>query len=141
MNKLWDKVGANPWDIEIARAVKRGIDPQKVRTFTIFQWMLHGDFRPLITAIRDNQQIDHTLLNEFVAYMALEGRLTVKRHRGRPRDPEAKIRDMIAAMAYDDAKGAKVNSEDRFKLIADAVGRGDKSVRRAVTARRKSNSK
>src|SRR5262245_24597965 len=135
MNKLWDKVGLAPWDIEIDRAVKRGIDERKARTFTIYRWMWHGDFRPLITGIRDNEDIDHHLLNEFIAYMALEGRLTVTRKRGRPRNPEAAVRNIVAGIAYEQTEGS--SSDERFDRIAGIVGTSHQRVRQAVTAHRK----
>jgi hypothetical protein len=138
MTKLWDTTGANPWDIEIDRAIKRGIDPQKARTFVVFRWMWHGDFRPLITAIRDNQPLDHPLLNLFIAGMALNGRLTVVKKRGRPRSLEAEIRNMIGATAYENNSSTE-KSDELFEWIAKVVGTSHQSVRQALTAHRKSN--
>jgi hypothetical protein len=138
MTKPWDTVGANPWDIEVDRAIERGIDSKKARTFVVFRWMWHGDFRPLLTAIRDNQPLDHPLLNEFIAGMALNGRLTVVKKRGRPRSLEADIRNMIGAAAYE-SNASTQKSGERFEWIGEVMGTSHQSVRRAVTAHRKSN--
>jgi hypothetical protein len=137
MNNLWDTVEAEPWDIEIDHAIKGGCDPHKAHTGVIMYWMWHGDLRPLAWAIRKGHQL-HQGVFDMLAVMAMEGRLKViPGKRGRPKKPEANIRNLIAAMAYEESDG---NSGEVFDHIAEAVGMSHQTVRKAVTAHRKRKS-
>lgn len=137
MTKLWDTVGADPWDIAVAHAVKGGCDRHKARTGVIMYWMWHGDLRPLAAAISQGRQLDQGVL-DLLALMVLEGRLKViPPKRGRPRNPEADIRNLIAAMAYEESDG---NSDKLFEHIPETLGTSPQSVRQAVTTQRKRKS-
>src|SRR5262245_10947950 len=131
--------GHNLWEIEIAFYTnKRGIDPEKARTVTIFRWMLHGDFRPLAWSIDQGHELAPAVLN-LLHNLILEDRLKLKpRKGGRPKNPAKSARNIIAALAYE-AHGGKSN--EAFAEIADAIGMSEQAVRHAVTAWRKSNNK
>ncbi len=129
------------WDDEIALHIKRGIDPEKARIFTIMRWMYHGDFRPLAEAIRDGQVLDDAILG-LLAQLIDEGRLKLahaKRHR--PKSPMAQARRIAAATLYQDALSAGYSSGEAFEKLAAALGMSEQNIRQAVTALRKSKAK
>ena len=141
--------GQNLWDIEWAYNVEhRRINPDNARTFVILRWLCLGDLRPLAAAIDEGHLLDEAVLN-VLAGMIKEGRLRLKPRKagkGRPRNksPETFARTVAAALPYEHSKHP---SEEAFKEIAAALGIGEKSVRQAVTAwrktwrKRKSNAK
>src|SRR5262249_35459200 len=95
--------GINLWEIEIAFYTnKRGIDPEKARTFTILRWMYLGDFRPLAAAIDEGHVLDFAVLN-CLAGLILDGRLklTPSKGRGHPKAPETFARSVVSSLAYE----------------------------------------
>jgi hypothetical protein len=135
------KRGRAWWDVEIEFHIKeRGVDPDKARMAVIIRWMMHGDFRPLIDAI-DRGHIDRVRPVLTALAAMLEGNKNfsvhlkpVLRRRGRAVRPENWIRDLTAARAYEAADG---KSDDVFADIAKIFGKGDRTIRRAVTGNRK----
>src|SRR5262249_22429563 len=128
----------DPWDVEVAYFIgKKGIDPNKARTFVIIRWMYHGDLRPLAAAIWKGHPLDQDVLN-WLAKLIDDGRLTVKTPRhGRPKPPDKFGRDILAALFYENR--TTNNSENAFREIADAFGTSHQSIRHAVTRWRKMN--
>jgi hypothetical protein len=130
--------GSNPWEIDIAILKSKGLDPEKARTFTIFQWMYRGDFRPLAWSIDQGHDLAPAVLN-LLHDLIVEDRLKLKpRKHGPPRKPDKFARDIIAALAYEAHDG---NSEEAFAKIADDFGIGVQTLRQAVTRLRKANDK
>jgi hypothetical protein len=135
------KRGRAWWDVETEFYIKeRGVDPDKARMAVIIRWMMHGNFKPLIAAI-DRGHIDRPVLT--VLAVMLEGNKNfpvrlkpLLRRRGRATCPENWIRDLTAARAYEAADG---KSDDVFADIAKIFGKGDRTIRRAVTGNRKSD--
>jgi hypothetical protein len=135
MDKRW-------WDVEIARYVDGGIDPKRARTATILQWMLQGDLMPLAHAIVAGHEIPGGVLY-LLADMILGDcypkpppyQIKVVSHRrGRPRNPGNPTRDLWAALAYEKEGG---KSDEAFDRVGKAIGTSPRTVRQAVTARRK----
>jgi hypothetical protein len=138
MNKVWNHIGVAPWDAEADFYTKNiGLDPAKARTFVVMRWTWHGDFRPLLAAIREHR-VDQDMLNQ-LGVMIMEGRLQVHRpRRGRSLNVEAGIRNIVAAKAYEhSAPNWDDGSDELFERIANATGVSVESVRRAVTRWRK----
>jgi hypothetical protein len=138
------KRGRPWWDVEIEFYIKeRGVDPDKARMAVILRWMGHGDFRPLIDAI-DRGHIDRPVLRPVLTVLVgmLEGNKSLPVHlkpllrrRGRAVCPENWIRNLTAARAYEAADG---KSDDVFADLAKTYGKSDRTIRRALTASRKS---
>jgi hypothetical protein len=134
------------WDVETEFYInERGIDPDMARKIVILRWMWHGNFKPLIAAIRAGHSLDKDVL-DMLASM-LEGRenhpvrlqpVSHRRGRSRAQRPEKVIRDLIAARAYEAEDG---KSDEVFASIGKAIGKSDRTVRQAVTARRKKSAK
>jgi hypothetical protein len=138
MNKVWTDLGIAPWEAMIDFFVsERGIDPAKAKTFVTMYWMWHGDFRPLLAAIKQGA-VNQDVLNH-LGVMLIEGRLKLDRRRkGRPKNPEANIRDILAAKAYEhSAPNWDGGSDELFEYIADRLGMSVENVRQAVTSWRK----
>jgi hypothetical protein len=123
------------WEIETQLFVKElDLPPEVAHWFTIVRWMWHGDFRPLVAAIQQDQALDPAVLNAIVE-MIEEGRLKVTPlKRGRPMKPAAEMRDRLAALRYEKQDG---NSDAAFREIASAMGMSEQAVRAAVTRWRK----
>jgi hypothetical protein len=136
------KLDVREWEIEIAYFIeKKGIAPDTARMFVIYRWMWHGDLRPLAAEIDAGRTLDREVL-DLLATMILDdintGQpfriITQARKRGRPRDPTKAARDIISTLGYDVLDG---KSEKKFEELAEIIGRSPKSVRAAVTRRRK----
>jgi hypothetical protein len=136
---VWDRLGMEPWEWQVHYYVKeRGIDPHLARTFVILWWTWHGDFRPLSEAIKQDKKIDDAVLPLLVE-MIDEGRLTLRpKRKGRPRNPEQRIRNFLGATMYEKFK-SDGDSEKVFEAIAGAICASPKSVRETVTRLRKQN--
>jgi hypothetical protein len=135
--------GTSYWDIEEAFYVnKRGIDPETAHVFTILRWMSHGDFRPLAAAIAEGHPLDQAVLNLLARFIG-ERRLKLipRKGRGRPKAPATSARNIVAALAYEQRKQLGDLSDEAFTEIAEALGISEPSVRQAVTAWRRSQSK
>jgi hypothetical protein len=134
------------WDIEIAYYVnKLGVDPEKARTVVILQWLWHGDLRPLEAAIAEGHELDQGVLNllaDMISGSAREGgkpppyRLkAVPLRPGRKKARENGIRNLVAALAYEDERISSGSASDEvFDRIAKAIGTSHQTVRKAVTA-------
>jgi hypothetical protein len=123
-----------PWDIEAAYHVNRGIDPDSARVYVAMWWMVWGDFRPLAAMIRTGEVIDDAIL-DVLAQLIEEGRLKLTpKRRGRPKSPSARARDILAGHLHETKQGSPAE-------IADALKVSEPSVRRAVTAWRKRGNK
>jgi hypothetical protein len=122
-----------PWEIEAAFYINhRGFDPDKARTLVVYRWMWHGDFRPLAAAIWASEVLDQAVF-DLLAQLIDEGRLKLTpKRKGRPKNPEAQVRNILAALSYEADKGT-------FAEIAKALGTSEQTVRQAVTAWRRSN--
>src|SRR5712671_3473420 len=105
-----------PWDIEITFYInKRGIDPDKARTFTILRWLWLGDLRPLEAAIVEGHEIDQAVLNTLADMISSDTSRSgkpppyrlkaVPLRQGRPKKPEHFARAFIATLAYDAEDG------------------------------------
>jgi hypothetical protein len=103
--------------------------------------MLHGNFKPLIAAIHAGHNLDKVVLHMLASM--LEGSelfsvhlQPVSRGRGRVRAmrPENTVRDFVIAQVYEATDGS---SDEVFAALAKVVGTSEKTVRQAVTARRK----
>jgi hypothetical protein len=136
MTKVWNKLGLDPWDYEIALRVDQGMDPQKAKELVIRRWMQAGDLRPLSATIKKDGLLRGSVLGLLVQ-MIDTGRLKVPRKQGHPQDPEAAVRDQFAADTYEEfLKDCVVGSDDLFGAVARVCGVSEQSVRQAVTARR-----
>jgi len=121
------------WETEIEYWESRGMSFNDARTTVIIRWARQGDLRPLAAAIEAGP-LDPPVLN-LLSWLIREDRLrVVPAKRGSPRKPEAFPRNILAARAYEALDGP---SEKRFEVIAEAIGMGDKTVRRAVSWWRK----
>jgi hypothetical protein len=135
-----DKIaGHNLWDLEIEDWINHcGLHPDDARMWTILRWMYWGDLSPLAAAFRDRWVLDGAILNT-LAEMIEEGRLRAKPHgRGAPFRTGKSTRDRIAAhfREYQISQGKTPAEADR--LTARIIGRGDETVRKAVTRSRAS---
>ena len=130
------------WDTEAQLHINEfGMDLATARTVVIVRWMLHGNFKPLIAAIHAGHNLDKVVLHMLASM--LEGSelfsvhlQPVSRGRGRVRAmrPENTIRDFAIAQVYEATDG---NSDEVFAALSKVVGTSEKTVRQAVTARRK----
>jgi hypothetical protein len=130
-----------------------GTDPIAARNGTVLRYMMLGDLKPLANAIFEKHPIKQEVL-EALALMICENHefkdgstpfqiVTKPRHkRGRPKDPNVPLRDLFISMSHDrltrNAERDKaLKSEQAFRVIAEAVGVGTKTVEAAVTKGRK----
>jgi hypothetical protein len=127
--------GYDPWEIEIAYCVNElEIKPIDARAIVIVSWMYRGDLRPLAAEIKkQGTALDGAILM-FLARAIDQGLLTVKHGRGRPTQPVASVRDLLAAIRYENRD---VKSADAIQKIANDLGMSDELVRRAIRRRRK----
>jgi hypothetical protein len=130
-----DQIGGHdPWEIEIAFNVQRGVDPDNAELVTIIYWMARGDLRPLAAALKKEEPPDPLVL-DCLARLIDEGRLIVKpKGRGRPKELAVNARDIIAAKLYETLPG---KHEDKLKEITERLGIGEEVARQAVTRLRK----
>ena len=115
----------------------------------VMEWMQAGDFRPLLAMIKESQigVLRGPALGLLVQMLA-DGRLVLQRGNGHPPDLEAAVRDEFAADIYEDCRstlrdddtGGPVPSEALFEIVGSMAGKGPDSVRKAVKAKRKSES-
>jgi hypothetical protein len=126
---------SEPWEIEEAFLVNRkGIDPDKAHVFVVLRWMALGDYRPLAAAIRAMDVMDDAWL-ALLAEQIEQGRLSLKHQRGgRPKNPQTQIRDITAALLYENDWGG-------FEEIGNRLGMSEPSVRHALTALRRNAKK
>jgi hypothetical protein len=97
MKKIWNQLGAGPWDYEIdVLNVEQGMDRYKAKSHVIMKWMKAGDPRPLLAAIKEDGVLRGPVLS-LLAQMIESGQLTFKMGRGHPADPEAAVRGQLAA--------------------------------------------
>ena len=135
---------ADSWDLETELNAEGGLSLDMARTATILRWMWHGDLRPLAAAIMEGHAFDEAVLIA-LALMILDSdqqpyRVETKQRkpRGRPKDMGKFARDYFAAAAYK-KNVSRRKSEETFNEIANAIGRSDRTVRQALTWRRKSD--
>jgi hypothetical protein len=138
MKKVFDQIGADPWDYEIDQLrVEQGMNPWDAKDFVIMKWMQAGDFRPLLAQIKREGVLRGSALGLLVR-MLQSGQLVLKNEgRGRPDDPEAAVRDDLAAYTYEDLR-KEVASADLFRELAKVAGVSEESVRMAVANARRS---
>jgi hypothetical protein len=99
--------------------------PHAAKTATVLRWMLAGNYKPLAAAIR-SRETDFACL-ELLAEQIEQGRVVLKwGKRGRPKDPEAIIRSIVAARTYE-------RNDMDFAELAAALGMSEKAVQAAVT--------
>ena len=120
------------WDIHAAYLVhKRGFEPDKARIAVLLWWMGNGDLRPLAAAIWA-KEVDPVVFDA-LAWLIDKGRVKLTPERGgRPRNPAAQIRNLTAALLYENDQGS-------FVEIAKRFGTSEQTVRQAVTRLRRSN--
>jgi hypothetical protein len=140
MKKVWNQLGAGPWDYEIdALRVEQAMDLYKAKCLVVMKWMVAGDFRPLLASIKKEGVLRGPALGLLVR-MLETGELTFReKGRGRRPDPEAAVRNRLVADVYEDFP--EVGSGDRFKAIGSVAAVSEKTVRQAVTSRRKSKTR
>jgi hypothetical protein len=139
MKKVWNQLGAGPWDYEIdALRVEQRMDLYKAKCLVIMKWMQAGDLRPMLAAIKKDGVLRGPVLGLLVQ-MIESGQLAFKKGgRGRRPDPEAAVRDHLAADIYEDfLKDHQVSSDDLFRAIGSVAGVSVESVRQAVTTKRR----
>src|SRR5262249_51155789 len=128
MTKVWDKLGLEPWDYEIAFRSDQGMDQHKAEELVIRRWMRAGDLRPLSSMIRKHGLLAGPILATLLK-MIDKGQLVVNRSKGRPQDPEADARDEFAADTYEDFQQYyKVGSDDLFRAVAAVCGVSEQVV-------------
>jgi hypothetical protein len=110
-----------------SRVAELAKDPSHAaKTATVLRWMLAGNYKPLAAAIRAGET-DWACL-ELLAEQIEQRRVVLKwGKRGRPKDPEAIIRSLVAAGTYEQ------NRDVDFAELAAALGMSEKSVQAAVT--------
>jgi hypothetical protein len=138
MKKVWNQLGAGPWDYEIdALRVEQGMDLYKAKCHVIMQWMMDGDLRPLLASIKENGVLRGPPLALLVR-MIENGELAFKgRGRGRRPDPEAAVRDELIADMYEDfMKHERVGSDAVVQAISSVAAVSKETVWQAVTNKR-----
>jgi hypothetical protein len=137
MRKIWNQLGLEPWDYEIALRIDLGMDQQKAKELVIRRWMQAGDLRPLSAAVKKDGLLRGSVLRLLVQ-MIDTGQLKVPAKQGHPQVPEAAARDEFAADTYEEfLKDHVVGSDDLFRAVAEVCGVSEQSVRQAVTDRRR----
>jgi hypothetical protein len=139
MKKIWNQLGAGPWDYEIdVLSVEQGMNRYKAKCLVIMKWMKAGDPRPLLAAIKEDGVLRGPVLGLLVQ-MIESGQLTFRKGVGRGPDPEAAVRDHLAADTYEDLRKdhQEVGSDDLFRAIGSVAGVSEESVRQAVTTKRR----
>ena len=135
--KIWTQLGLEPWEYELnSIAVDTGMTAHEAKNKVVMEWMRAGDFRPLLWMIRKEGMLRAPVVG-LLARMIATGQLRVKKGRGRRPDPEAAARDQFAADTYEDfLKHYEVGSDELFEILGSVTGKGEGSVRQAVTAKR-----
>jgi hypothetical protein len=135
----------DPWEYQIAYWIGKGWDPEKARLATIILWANHGDLRPLQRAIAEAQKIDGSemcaidgAILGIIAKLIREDRLVVKPfRRGAPRSPDKFVRDLLAAIDYDEQRSAGKSSNAARKDVCREYGISELSFRAALPRMRK----
>jgi hypothetical protein len=137
MKKVLTQLALKPWDYEIALRVDQGMETWKAKELVIRRWMQAGDLGPLSATIKKDGVLRGPILSLLVK-MIDSGQLGfIRKGGGRPKDPEAGVRDEFAADTYEEfLKDAVVGSDDLFRAVARVCGISVDSVRQAVTERR-----
>jgi hypothetical protein len=136
MKKVLAKMGLEHWEYEVHRLWKEGMSEHDAKTKVVTDRMLAGDFRPLLSIIKENGVLRGPPLH-LLAEMLADKRLTLKKGRGHPVDPEADFRDGLVADAYDYWRSRGVGHDDLVRNIGEVAGISPDAVRGAVTKRRK----
>src|SRR6516225_229914 len=137
MRKVWSQLKSQlnlePWDWEINLLHEQGMSEHEAKCYVIMKWMKAGNFKPMLASIKENKVLRAPVLS-LLAQMIETGQLTFKKGRGRPSDPEAAVRDLFAADAYEDfLKHHQVKSDVVFRALGRVAGVSEESVRQAVT--------
>ena len=134
--------GHNLWDLEIEDWIDHcGLHPDEARAWTILRWMYWGNLHPLAAAFRERWALDGAILDT-LAEMIDEGRLRAKPHgSGAPFRPGKSTRDDIAARFREHLVNQGKTPSEADRLAAALIGRGEESVRKAVTRSRNSGKK
>jgi hypothetical protein len=134
----------DPWEVQIAYWVRKGVDPEKARLATIILWANAGDLRPLQRAFAEAPKIDggemcaiHGAILGIVQKLISEDRLTFRNRRGAPRSPDKFVRDLLAAIDYDDQRSNGVSSNAARKDVCRKYGISEASFREALPRMRK----
>jgi hypothetical protein len=126
-----------PWEYDITDACAKGVDYDDAVTVTVIRWAHHGDLRPFAWAIKQQRGELETIL-AFIAKLIDEGRLRVTKRRGSPRNLSAEVRNRQVAELYDQIRNKYGHGSDTaIEGLAQYFRIGEKSVRAAITARRK----
>jgi hypothetical protein len=124
-----------PWEIDIAHLMERGMEHEDARAFTIIRWAHHGDLRPLARALLSGP-LDKAVTGFLVDMIQKDKLRVVHRRRGPPKKPEAFAKNLVAALAYED-KDAAEGSDAAIERIAATLGMSHQSVRQAITRKRR----
>jgi hypothetical protein len=129
----------DPWEYQIAYMIRKGYDPEQAKLATIILWANAGDLRPLQRAIAEASKIegsemvaiDGAILG-IIQHLIKEDRLTVKLRRGAPSSPDKFVRDLLAAIDYDDQRSNGVSSNAARKDVCRKYGISELSFREAL---------
>jgi hypothetical protein len=142
MKKVFDKLREHEgidgeWQFKIERLQFDGMDEDDAWHKVVMEWMLIGDFKPLLALIEKNKYAylrgpTLRLLGKLIS----EDRLKLKQAHGHPNDPKAAERDLIITAVYEDMKD-EVGHEDLVRGISSASGKGEEVVKKAITKGRR----
>jgi hypothetical protein len=134
----------DPWEYQIAYMIRKGYDPENAKLATIILWANAGDLRPLQRAIAEAPKLDGSemvaidgAILGIIQRLINQDRLIVKQPRGAPRSPDKFVRDLLAAIDYDDQRSNGVSSNAARKDVCRKYGISELSFREALPRMRK----
>jgi hypothetical protein len=131
----------DPWEIDIAFYIEKGMAPEWARALAINGWMQMGDLRPLRAELAE-PKLDRAFFTDQIlgtlARLIDQDRLTVKPPKGgRPRPPDKFSRDVAAASLYEHEIAQGKSAEEALAFVAEFLGMTDDNVRKVITWFRK----
>ena len=131
----------DPWEIDIAFYIEKGMAPEWARAMTINSWMMMGDLRPLRAELAEPKLDGAFLAHQIsvpLARLIDQDRLTVKPPKGgRPRPPDKFSRDVAAASLYEHEIANGKSAEEALTFVAEFLGMSNDNVRKVLTWFRK----
>jgi hypothetical protein len=131
----------DPWEIDIAFYIEKGMAPEWARAMTINSWTLAGDLRPLRAELAEPMLDRAFFTDQILAVLAKlmdEDRFTVKPSGdGRPRPPDKFSRNVLAGQLYENEIAEGKSAEEALKIVGEYIGMNNDNIRKVVTWFRK----